>query len=197
MLESGVGVARQRLEAARVVRRGPVVGLLRDQLSHDRPPLVEPARLPVRVSEGERVPTAGIERLAHGAANGEDDGAVLLGDRRAEDLGRYEDERPGASFGRVLADRERRAPTHDDVQLLVAAVLLVRRDQLTAGVCAPSIDARGPEAERVADGDEVAAAMRRRLDLVEREDHVAPAHALADRSASSTTGSIASFPSTR
>ena len=35
MLESGVGVARQRLEAARVVRRGPVVGLLRDQLSYN------------------------------------------------------------------------------------------------------------------------------------------------------------------
>ena len=174
-----------------------MVGLLGDQLRHDRPPVVEPSRLPVAVRERERVPAAGVERLADGAADDEDDRRFLLGDRGAMDLGGYEDEGPGGCVRRFVADREGRASADDGVQLLVAAVLLVRRDQLAARVGDPRVDARGPEAEGVPHRDEVAAAVGGRLDLVEREDRVAVAHPLAPRSASSTTGSIASPPSTR
>ncbi len=176
----------------------PVVGLLRDQLLHDLLPLLEASRLPVRVRESERVPTAGLERLADAAADDEDDRAVLGCDRGAMHLRRHEDERSRGRVGGLVADRERRASAHDDVQLLVAAVLLVRRHQLPARVRLPCVDARGPEAEEVPDRDEGGAlAMWSGLRLVEREDLVALAHAVASRRASSTTGSIASPPSTR
>src|SRR4029077_15512269 len=125
----------------------------------------------------------------------EDDRAVLGCDGAAVHFRRHEDERSGRRVGGLVADREGRAPRYDDVQLLVAAVLLVRRHQLPPRVRLPGVDACRPKPEQVPYRDQGGVfAVWRGLGLAEREDRVAVAHVLASLSASRTTGSIASPP---
>src|SRR5262249_50657225 len=110
------------------------------------------------------------------------------------------DERAGGSVDLLVAEDERRAAARDEVQLLVAVLLVVLLDDalraLLPGVrvCPEGSDAeppahRAPGEALVVDLDPV--------ELVEVAPFVRLLPHVRPRSASSTTGSISEMPSTR
>ncbi len=149
------------------------------------------------------LPRRRSECLARPTADGKHRRPVFLGDgpslcRRIAN----EDDRAGRCVDRLAVDRERRSPLDHEVELLVAlrarADLVVLADDVRAGLGrAPGVDSetadvqmpadRGPSDRRVA-GRDLDLGQRRHLELL--------AHDCVLNS-SSTTGSIASAPSTR
>src|SRR5439155_13504016 len=102
-----------------------------------------------------QLPVGRLERLAARGPDREHLRSRVRRDRFPLLLGRDVDERAGGRIELLAADRERGAAGEDDVQLLVAAGLLVLGDDLLPRPAGPEVDAERLDPEVVADGDEV------------------------------------------
>src|SRR5207247_1053694 len=169
------------------------LGMAAEAFLHHLAGLLDPAEVEEPLGAEGELPGGGLEALRLGADR-HDRGSRLERLRHTVLSRLEEDERAGRCVELLFACAEARPAADDDVELLVRVGVLLD-DEVALLLAAVRVDAEGADAERVADRLplEQAAERRERLDLVQ----VQPLHAGASRSAPSTTGSIASSPSTR
>src|SRR4051794_24621708 len=198
MLDRSARVAEARFDAGGVVVALPRFGMAADRLLHQLAPALDLALLRVGVRGEDVFPRRRLEHDARLRADGEDERVVLGRDRAAPRARAHEDERSLPRVYFLVVERERRAPTQDDIHLLMAVGLGVLFEHaLPRLLRAVGIGAEGADSEAAPDGppDELASVHRHHVELVDVRDLVSAQLVLL--SASSTTGSIVSAPSTR
>ena len=174
VLEGGVGVSGERLEAGSVVGGLPSVGVAEELLREERPRLLVAARVCLRERDLEVLPRLRLERFPRLSADGDHERLWFDGHGFSRRIWRhvYDRRRPG--FEGLLADREAHAAANDDVNLLVAIRFAVALDHRCPDRGRPAVDAESAHVEPLSQRhqDRRAGHGRKRVQLVEGDHRI-------------------------